>query len=281
MARSLLLILALASACDSPAQSAPDPKAAPSQRDADGKSAEPTAPTPAAPERRADAAPAAAPTPGVNDPVPPNAHVCERFGRARVGHKWTFQRKPIVFGEPTSFEDSGYTVDSYDLATHKLRMHHKRTSYMIDTTAVLDLSEDFRCDDQGMWFVQSGGDGTMTASADDKRWSTGQSTVYDPPMLVLPPVLEVGARWQAKSAQRHTTRAEGSPDREVTTQIDRSCEVKAKEQVTVPAGSFDALRVDCTDTVGGSVATIWYVDGVGAVKFGDSGPRLTVHELAG
>ncbi len=306
MLRSALVTVALACACDSSNQSAPDPKAAPSgekaapakeaapgekaaaaqkaappSAKAEGKSAEPAAQPPAGPGAVAVPTPTVAVPSTVNDPVPADAHVCERFGRARLGHAWTFQKKPVVQGEPTSFEDAGYTVTSYELANHKLRMHHKRTTYMVTHTSVIDLTEDFRCDDEGMWFVTVDGNGTMTATADGKSWPTGQSTTYDPPMLVLPPVLEVGARWQSKSTQRHTATSEGSPPSVTTTEIDRSCEVKAKESVSVPAGTYEALRVDCTDARGGATATIWYADGVGAVKFGEYGPRLVLHERTG
>ena len=100
-----------------------------------------------------------------------------------------------------------------------------------------------------------------------------------PPLLVLPAVVEVGARWQSKSTQRHTITREGKPPEVTTHTIDRNCEVMLKEELTVPAGTFQTLRVDCAPVGGVSKAAIWYADGVGLIQYAESGAKLITHRV--
>lgn len=264
-ARSLWALIAVA-ACETPGTKSAPPAPVPAPATA------PPADPPGPPS--GDAAPAQADVPQPADGV------CERFGRARPGEEWTYLRKPIEAGEPTSQEHAGYTVSEYDRATGKLRLLHKRTTTFPSSEHVALFDETYRCDEHGLWMVSSVGPSTGTYPNLGSTSTTQLEDQWDPPLLVLPAVVEVGARWQSKSTQRHTITREGKPP-EVTTQtIDRNCEVMLKEELTVPAGTFQTLRVDCAPVGGVSKAAIWYADGVGLIQYAEPGAKLIAHRVS-
>lgn len=243
--------------------------------------------TPAPPAPAPDAAPpadASKPPPGeaapagANLPQPADG-VCERFGRARPGETWAYLRKPIAADEPTSQEHAGYTVTEYDRATGKLRLLHKRTTTFPTSEHVALFDETYRCDEHGLWMVSQVGPSTGTFPTIQSTSTTQHEDIWDPPFLVLPAVVEVGARWQSKSTQRHTITPEGKPPEVTTNTIDRTCEVMLKEELTVPAGTFQALRVDCAPVGGTSKASAWYADGVGLIQYAEAGAKLIAHSV--
>jgi len=69
----------------------------------------------------------------------------------------------------------------------------------------------------------------------------------------------------------------------------RSCTVSGVESVTVPAGTFDAIRVECSDSTDDPAAyagtittgTYWYAKGVGLVRqeVSENGGTAEVSEL--
>jgi hypothetical protein len=80
-------------------------------------------------------------------------------------------------------------------------------------------------------------------------------TTFDPPVVLLQLPARVGDSWT------NTYNLRGSKFKEVRT-------FRGPERVKVPAGTFDTLRVDVTETTGGlSVpSTYWYAPHVGIVK---------------
>lgn len=261
--RSLWALITVA-ACETPgttpAQPAPAPNAAPP---ADAPTADP---------------PGNAPPADANLPQPADG-VCERFGRARPGETWTYLRKPIAADEPTSQEHAGYTVTEYDRATGKLRLLHKRTTTFPTSEHVALFDETYRCDEHGLWLLSQVGPTTGTYPTIQSTSLAQLEDVWDPPLLLLPAVVEVGARWQGKSTQRHTSTREGKPPEVHTNTIDRTCEVMLKQELTVPAGTFQALRVDCAPVGGTSKASAWYADGVGLIQYADPGAKLIEHRV--
>ena len=69
----------------------------------------------------------------------------------------------------------------------------------------------------------------------------------------------------------------------------REHEIVAKEQITVPAGTFEAYRVDISNEFGGTIrdsesnrtlqGSFWYVEGVGLVKRVVESPSLIISHV--
>lgn len=96
--------------------------------------------------------------------------------------------------------------------------------------------------------------GTLLQQPADGRWLAflgpdGKPVVtWDPPVGWTPPIA-VGSNW--KRLQKMTTLSTGK-----TLEYEWSCTVPTYEKVTVPAGTFDALRVECTSSAD-SQDTYW------------------------
>lgn len=80
----------------------------------------------------------------------------------------------------------------------------------------------------------------------------------------------LNASWDFQETYTQTTSSSTSAE---TFTLARGCSVNAAESVTVPAGTFDTLRADCTeirtDSAGTATTTelkSWYAKGVGLVK---------------
>ena len=73
-----------------------------------------------------------------------------------------------------------------------------------------------------------------------------------------------GAKWQLTYQDDHTSAKK--PPKSTTTTEDWSTDA-VSETVTVPAGTFSAVRITRTDTAtGGSAKTQWFVPGVGKIR---------------
>jgi hypothetical protein len=72
-----------------------------------------------------------------------------------------------------------------------------------------------------------------------------------------------GATWTATFTENHSSRSKPAKQ---TTKTEAWQVMAAEEPVTVPAGTFKALRVSRTDQSDGSVKTFWFVRGVGKIK---------------
>lgn len=102
--------------------------------------------------------------------------------------------------------------------------------------------------------VRTGAGGTLLQRHADGRWLAmlapdGKPAVtFDPPAgWELP--FEVGSRWRRQ--QKMTNVATGR-----TLEYEWACTVPAREKVTVPAGTFDAYRIECRTSIGGE-DTYW------------------------
>ena len=122
-------------------------------------------------------------------------------------------------------------------------------------------------------------DGSIVAQCDDniayssaengnltKIVSKGGSVLleFKPRLFVLSFPLEVGKKWHGKYSG-YSAYNDGHWD------ADASCEVKPPEMVEVPAGQFDAYRIDCVDhwesvgLSGQSHYSSWYAPKVGMI----------------
>jgi hypothetical protein len=109
-----------------------------------------------------------------------------------------------------------------------------------------------QCDDKLAYFSVATGNLTKIASLD------GEAVVeFKPfsPSISFP--LEVGKKWQGKYTGY-------TADNGYRWAGDSSCEVKSAETVKVPAGDFEAYRIDCVDSwkLGGATgqahSSAWY-----------------------
>lgn len=96
----------------------------------------------------------------------------------------------------------------------------------------------------------------LSASADGLRLlEAGNGAKYDPPLLVLRAPAKAGEKWDVDSSLRGG-------------EVKGSRTVVGMEKVVVPAGTFDAVKVEAAYTNGGEQrqGTYWYVQGIGPVK---------------
>lgn len=126
---------------------------------------------------------------------------------------------------------------------------------------------------QSLTVAEVKADGTIVANIDTpslggleirftKEWNplvqpqamAGQTVFlhYDPPVCVMPPApWHVGQEWSCQSKYDFNNNA-GT--------VAVNGKIETVEKVTVPAGSFDALRVN--ENVGGVATTVWYAPAV-------------------
>ena len=111
-------------------------------------------------------------------------------------------------------------------------------------------------------------DSTGALSNDD--WYTPYNLRIDE----TPEHLTPGAAWQLTYQDAYTS-VKKSPKTTSTTE-NWSCDA-VNETVTVPAGTFSAVRITRTDTAGGgSAKTQWFVPGVGKVREQNDSGHLEV-----
>jgi len=72
-----------------------------------------------------------------------------------------------------------------------------------------------------------------------------------------------GASWTSTFTENHTSTTKPAKQ---TTKTESWQVMAAEETVTVPAGTFKALRLSRTDQSDGSIKTFWFVHGVGKIK---------------
>ena len=136
----------------------------------------------------------------------------------------------------------------------------------------------------GQWKCESGNLIALTPGGSASVDTAGQTfnfTITSNSGITFPANLEVGNAWSQDIAYEGTQDAGGT---QITSQnqATTSCTATGRESVTVPAGTFDALKVECNSRIsisisGGSPIVIeapsvaWYAEGVGMVKTVSSG----------
>jgi hypothetical protein len=104
------------------------------------------------------------------------------------------------------------------------------------TATEKDGSTILQCDDNIAYMSAANGNLTKIVS------KSGNTLVeFDPQAFSVSFPLEVGKKWEGKyTGSSAATSSSWSGD--------NSCEVKPPETVKVPAGQFDAYRIDCVDS---------------------------------
>ncbi len=110
-----------------------------------------------------------------------------------------------------------------------------------------------------------------TGAMSDEDWYSPYNLRIDE----APEHLTAGAMWQLTYQDQHTNAKKGT-NKTTTTTENWSCDAAA-ETVTVPAGTFSAVRITRADTAsGGSVKTQWFAPGVGKIRESNNSGHLEV-----
>lgn len=158
----------------------------------------------------------------------------------RVGDSWTYRNR----------EEGGYTLK----VVKEEPQAGKPTRYVVELDSGVKIIHTF-----------SKIEGWVLFHSENYPEHEGLQVTYDPPKQYLPNPLVVGAEW--KWSGKDPTQVEHQENSRVV----------AVEEVTVPAGKFQAMKVSTTVTGGGAAKTItnWYADGVGLVKSTTEGGPYT------
>jgi hypothetical protein len=149
----------------------------------------------------------------------------------RVGDSWTYRNS----------EEGGYTLK----VMSEQPQAGSPTRYVLELNSSVKIIQTF-----------SKMEGWVLFHSEDYPEHEGLQATYDPPKQYLPNPLVVGREWRWSG--RDPTQVEHQ----------ESSRVVAVEVVTVPAGTFRAMKV-VSKLTGGSATktrTNWYADGVGLVK---------------
>ena len=177
--------------------------------------------------------------------------LCGGFTGIRgVGTSWEWNYVNGLDGQQAS------TVESISGTTVVMRVDSVITASGYTTT--YDMRTSYRCDDDGLWYTGSEVDYHTTGPDYDYTGSTVSSySGY----LVTPADLEVGTTW-TNTVSGSTTVVETGDTNSFS--FTSTGQVAAEESITVPAGSYSALRT--TITTDGNAATSWLAPDVGTVK---------------
>ena len=88
-------------------------------------------------------------------------------------------------------------------------------------------------------------------------------TPYDLRVDESPDHLMAGAAWTLSYMDMHTSASKPSSDKTITENWTTDA---ANETVTVPAGTFSAVKITRTNTADGTTKSQWFVPGVGKIR---------------
>ena len=201
-------------------------------------------------------------TPLANDGAVPTA-TTGRYQPLAVGGVWAYQvtdTNNVAYTKTstvTAFEDVGgaFAGTMAYKTSETVKSSTQYTWYQVTDTDVRRLH------DQSL-------DATGALSSDD--WYTPYNLRIDE----TPEHLTAGATWQLTYQDAHTSAKK--PPKTTSVTENWSCDA-VNETVTVPAGTFSAVRITRTDTSsGGSAKTQWFVPGVGKVREQNNSGHLEV-----
>ncbi len=179
-------------------------------------------------------------------------------GIAGVGTTWEYS-----FSDASVSGSFVTTVSSLDSATGDLVMDSLYDGTTSSYSYTSSTTGNYRCDGDGMWMLDVSTTYKVTAGGSD---SSGWTRItYDAPVLLFPRDAAVGDAWTVDA----TGTIESSTADPMTFSTTTTYEVASEETVSVPAGSFDTLRLDSsTEEVSGppTTASSWIALDVGTVK---------------
>jgi hypothetical protein len=178
-------------------------------------------------------------------------------GVEKVGSAWEYRYD----GE----RDGSYTVEatSWDGDSGALILETSSDYFQDGVHIVSATAGEYLCDDEGMWALSLYTEYTEEASGMvEEGWSR---LTFDAPALVLPFTLVDGTSWSTIGEGT----AEYSSGVSDTVNLLTESVVEGEEAVSVPAGSYDALRIGSVSYDGvteTTSATSWRSPGVGVIK---------------
>jgi len=204
----------------------------------------------------------------MNEPLAqPDAVATMTMGRYQplvVGAQWAYQ--------VTDTNNVAYTKSSSILSFEDV-------GGAFAGTMTYKLTETVKSTTQYTWYQQT--DTDVRRLHDQSLDSTGALasddwyTPYNLRIDEAPEHLTPGATWQLTYQDAQTNAKKGTSKTTNTTE-NWSCDA-VDETVTVPAGTFNAVRITRTDTSsGGSAKTQWFVAGVGKVREENNSGHLEV-----
>lgn len=191
-----------------------------------------------------------------------------------AGHACSNPLYPVIIGATWTYTLSGITTDTY---THSITAVTDTgfTDKDVFTSGVTRTGE-WKCED-GTLIALSPESGPSGAVQTSQMTATFHTTEMNG--VTLPAAVKTGDSW-TQNFTLEGTQSIGGQQADAKLKTAYACTAGGTESVTVPAGTFDALRVDCkidatiTVTMNGvevptslsSTAAIWYAPGVGQVK---------------
>lgn len=156
-----------------------------------------------------------------------------------------------------------YQIGEDSTATHTMTLGSGNTFVLNVEGEDARFTIDGICTDEGIFLMDVPGMSTTATSSD----GTGRVTTSGSEGVTLPNDVQVGDEWSQTINASFTV-----GDSPMAVVIDTQYKAVGHETVTVPAGTFQTLRVDAQSTLdmAGSKSdftqTLWYADGVGTVK---------------
>ncbi len=139
----------------------------------------------------------------------------------------------------------------------------------------------WNCDDGALIMLDPGADTSGTVSTEK---ATADFKTTSSSGVTLPATIKPGDTWE-QAITLEGTEDIGGNQIPAKNEFTNSCKAVGVESVTVPAGTFDAMRVDCQTNMNITITmantpvttalkfttTSWYAENVGAVKTAKTG----------
>lgn len=195
---------------------------------------------------------------------------------------------PVIVGAAWTYQLSGYTSDTY---THTILSADADGFIEQDAFASgVTRQAEWRCENGNLIALNppSGNSANVAAEGVETDFET---TALEG--ITIPAVINAGDTWSQSLTLEGTQTINGTVI-PAKNQLTHTCTAIGIESVTVPAGTFDAMRVDCntnmdiTMTMNGTdiqapislAGTNWFAPDVGLVKSATTGSDLdSVSEL--
>lgn len=181
---------------------------------------------------------------------------------------------PISQGATWVYEMSGSVADSY---THTILAAGESEFVDQDTfESGTTRTGQWKCEDGNLITLTPGGSTSVAAGG-----QTFSFTITSNSGTTLPATLEIGSTWSQEITYEGSQDAGGVTITSVN-EATTTCTATGLESVSVPAGTFNAMRVECTGKISISISgadpivietpsTAWYVEDIGMVKTVSSG----------
>ena len=214
-------------------------------------------------------APAPTPAPGDNSALPSEPVVEEASPTPQPADCFNAYY-PVKEGATWTYQISGTSTDTFtrSIISATDSEFTDQDAFGSGTTR----TGQWRCENGALISLTPGGGAAAVSAAGQ----TMNFTVTANSGITIPARMDAGSAWSQDISFESTQDAGGT---QVTSQNQAaiSCTVIGRESVTVPAGTFDALKVECqskiTITIAGMSPIVfegpsisWYAEGVGMVK---------------